>query len=87
MLPDGAVEATFKPEEDYPFAMKAVFRLAAPDAIDVETIVTANKDLPRSRSFYQITSGRRIRRIGPMSSTPCVRPANPTSCALIPIRW
>ena len=51
VLPDGAVEATFKPEEDYPFAMKAVFRLAAPDAIDVETIVTANKDLPRFEVF------------------------------------
>jgi hypothetical protein len=51
LLPDGAVEAAFKPEDDYPFAMSAVFRLAAADAIDVETIVTAREDLPRFEVF------------------------------------
>ncbi len=45
LLPDGAVEAVFQPEEDYPFSMTAVFRLGAPDAIDVETIVTAKETL------------------------------------------
>jgi hypothetical protein len=51
LLPDGAVEAQFKPDEDYPFTMRAVFRLGAPDAIDVETIVTAKEDLPRFEVF------------------------------------
>lgn len=51
LLPDGAVEALFKPNEDYPFTMRAVFRLGTPDAIDVETIVTAKEDLPRFEVF------------------------------------
>ena len=51
LLPDGAVEAVFMPEEKYPFAMKAVFRLGTPDAIDVETIVSAEQDLPRFEVF------------------------------------
>ena len=51
LLPDGAVEATFQPAEDYPFVMKAVFRLGTPDAIDVDTIVTAKEDLPRFEVF------------------------------------
>jgi len=51
ILPDGAVEAVFQPEEDYPFSMTAIFRLGAADAIDVETIVTAKEDLPRFEVF------------------------------------
>ncbi len=51
LLSDGAVEAVFQPEEDYPFSLMAVFRLGAPDAIDVETIVTAKEDLPRFEAF------------------------------------
>lgn len=51
VLPDGAVEAVFKPEGSYPFTLSAVFRLASADAIDVETIVTAKEDLPRFEVF------------------------------------
>ena len=51
LLPDGAVEAVFRPEEDYPFAMTAVFRLAEADVIDVETTVTAKEELPRFEVF------------------------------------
>lgn len=51
LLEDGAVEAGFKPNEEYPFTMRAVFRLGAPDAIDVETTVTAKEDLPRFEVF------------------------------------
>lgn len=48
---DGAVQAVFQPQEDYPFSMTAVFRLGAQDAVDVETIVTAKDDLPRFEVF------------------------------------
>ncbi len=51
LLADGAVEAVFQPEEDYPFSMTAVFRLGAADAIDVETIVTTKEDLPHFEVF------------------------------------
>ena len=51
LLPDGAVEAEFRPEDDYPFVMKAIFRLGTADAIDVETIVTAKEELSRFEVF------------------------------------
>lgn len=51
LLSDGSVEAEFRPTEDYPFAMKAVFRLGEANAIDVETIVTAKQDLARFEVF------------------------------------
>ncbi len=51
VLADGAVEAVFKPEEAYPLTMSAVFRLAAADAIDVETRVSAKEDLPHFEVF------------------------------------
>lgn len=51
VLPDGAVEAVFHPAEEYPFTLTAIFRLAAADAIDVETMVFAKQDLPRFEVF------------------------------------
>ncbi|MCP4785322.1 MAG: twin-arginine translocation signal domain-containing protein [Fuerstiella sp.] len=45
LLADGTVEATWAADENHPFELKAVYRWAAPDVLDVVTSVTARKDL------------------------------------------
>lgn len=38
LLPDGAVEIVWPPAEEHPFELRAVYRFAAADTLDVETI-------------------------------------------------
>lgn len=51
LLADGAVEVRWPGAEDRPFEMRAVYRWAAPNALDLETIVQPAKDLERFESF------------------------------------
>jgi hypothetical protein len=48
---DGSVEVHWPPAEDRPFELRAIYRWAAPDTLDLETIVQANADLPKFESF------------------------------------
>lgn len=48
---DGAVEVRWAAETNQPFEMRAVYRWAAADALDLETSVTARRDLPKFESF------------------------------------
>lgn len=45
LLSDGAVEVAWTADADHPFELKATYRWAAPDALDVTTLVTARKEL------------------------------------------
>lgn len=51
LLPDGAVQVTFPEAADRPFAMGALYRWKDPQTIDLETTVTAHKDLSKFESF------------------------------------
>ena len=51
LLEDGAVEVRWPAVEDRPIEMRAVYRWAAPNALDLETIVKTAKDLERFESF------------------------------------
>src|ERR1035437_7133610 len=48
---DGSVEARWPSAEDRPFELSAVYRWAAPNILDVETIVQANTNLAKFESF------------------------------------
>jgi hypothetical protein len=48
---DGSVEVLWPSVEDRPFELRAVYRWAAPDTLDLETIVQAKADLTRFESF------------------------------------
>lgn len=48
---DGAVEVTFPPASDRPFAMSAVYRWIALDTLDLETTLEAKADLVGFESF------------------------------------
>jgi hypothetical protein len=50
-LPDGSVEITWTPDEQHPFALKAVYTWAASNILDVATTVTAQCDLKKFESF------------------------------------
>lgn len=51
LLANGSVEATWSADAEHPFDLKAVYRWARPDALDVTTSVTARKDLKHFESF------------------------------------
>jgi hypothetical protein len=51
ILPDGGVAIHWPAAPDRPFEMRAVYRWTAPDTLDLETTVTAQKDLPGFESF------------------------------------
>ena len=51
LRPDGSVEVHWPSAEDRPFELRAVYRWAAPDTLDLETIVQAKADLPKFESF------------------------------------
>jgi len=51
LLPDGAVESRWRADAVHPFHMTAVYRWAAPNALDVVTTVTAQKPLRRLEVF------------------------------------
>lgn len=51
LLADGAVQVTFPEAADRPFEMGALYRWKDPQTIDLETTVTARKDLSKFESF------------------------------------
>jgi hypothetical protein len=51
LLSDGAVEARFPPGDDHPLEMTAVYRWAAPDTLDLETIARPLADMPDFEVF------------------------------------
>jgi len=51
LLPDGSVEALWTADAEHPLDLKAVYRWAAPNALDVTTTVTAKQELKRLESF------------------------------------
>ncbi len=48
---DGAVEVSFVSDTNRPFDFRALYRWSAPDALDLDTIVTAKQDLRGFESF------------------------------------
>ena len=50
-LDDGAVEVRWAAETNRPFEMRAVYRWDASDTLELDTIVTAQQDLPKFESF------------------------------------
>jgi hypothetical protein len=51
LLPDGAVRITWPAKPEHPFEMSATYRLSGDAALDVETVVKAQKDLPGFEVF------------------------------------
>jgi hypothetical protein len=51
LLPDGAVQVTWPEAADRPFEMTSLYRWKDPQTIDVETTVTARRDLSKFESF------------------------------------
>jgi len=51
LLPDGGVQVSWPAAADRPFDMNAVYRWKDPQMLDVETTVTARKDLDMFESF------------------------------------
>src|SRR5512137_1801862 len=51
LLPDGSVEAHWPAAEDRPFELRAVYRWAAPNILDLETRVQAQASLEKFESF------------------------------------
>jgi len=51
LLPDGAIQVTWPEAADRPFEMGALYRWKDPQTIDLETTVTARKDLSGFESF------------------------------------
>ncbi len=48
---DGSVEVRWPAAPERPFELRAVYRWAAPDTLDLETSVSARSDLPKFESF------------------------------------
>ncbi|HSA09074.1 MAG TPA: hypothetical protein P5205_01770 [Candidatus Paceibacterota bacterium] len=51
LRPDGSVEVCWTSAEDRPFELRANYRWAAPDTLDLETIVQARTNLAKFESF------------------------------------
>lgn len=51
LLADGGVEVRWPPQDDWPLEMTATFRWRTPNAIDVESVVTPQRDLPKFELF------------------------------------
>jgi len=51
LRPDGSVEVNWPSAEDRPFELRAVYRWAAPDTLDLETSVQAKTNLSKFESF------------------------------------
>jgi hypothetical protein len=51
LLSDGALEVSFPPGIDHPLRMTGVFRWKTPNSLDLETIVTPQRDMPRMEVF------------------------------------
>ena len=64
LRPDGSVEVRWPSAEDRPFELRAVYRWAAPDTLDLETSVQAKTNLPGSSPSWLPTSRRASRMPG-----------------------
>jgi hypothetical protein len=51
LRPNGSVEVRWPSAEDRPFELRALYRWAAPDTLDLETSVQANTNLAKFESF------------------------------------
>jgi hypothetical protein len=51
LLADGSVEIRWEADEERPFELSAIYRLSAPDTLDLTTVVKARKDLRRFDIF------------------------------------
>jgi hypothetical protein len=51
LRPDGSVEVRWPSAEDRPFELRALYRWAAPDTLDLETSVQAKTNLAKFESF------------------------------------
>ncbi|MCL5281533.1 MAG: hypothetical protein M1376_16670 [Planctomycetes bacterium] len=65
LLPNGAVQVIWPEAADRPFEMTALYRWKDPQTIDLETTVTARKDLSKFESFLACYFGEAF-------PTPCV---------------
>ncbi len=61
LLDDGSVEVRWPPAADHPLNMTAVYRLSAPDTIDLETTVKPQVDMPRFELFLSSYFGPEYR--------------------------
>ena len=52
ILADGGLEIVIAPAEEHPLEIRGVFRCLPADAIDVETTVTPQADLPKFELFF-----------------------------------
>lgn len=50
-LEDGAVRARWSRDDAHPLDLQVLYRWSEPDALDIETTVTAARDLPKFESF------------------------------------
>jgi hypothetical protein len=51
LLPDGAVQIDWPAHEEHPFEMTAIYRWTSPTTLDLETIVTPQRSMPRFEVF------------------------------------
>jgi len=51
LLAGGVIEAVWTADQEHPFDLKAIYRWAKPDTLDLVTTVTARKDLARFEVF------------------------------------
>ena len=51
LLRDGAVEVHWPAAEEHPLEITGIYRWSAPDTLDLETIVTLRRDMPRFEVF------------------------------------
>ena len=51
LRPDGSVEVRWPSADDRPFELRAVYRWAAPDTLDLETSVQAKRNMAKFESF------------------------------------
>jgi hypothetical protein len=83
LLPDGAVQVTWSEAADRPFEMGALYRWKDPQTIDLETTVTAHKDVSGFESFLASYFGEAF-------PTPCVyvreNPEAQGKPGLLPVR-
>ena len=61
LLDDGAVEVRWPPADDHPLQITAVYRIAAPDTIDLECTVKPLVDMPRFELFLSSYFGSEYR--------------------------
>lgn len=74
---DGTVEVTWGSDTNRPFEMRAVYRWTTPDALDLDTIVTAQQDLPQFESFLASYFSDRFTNALVFASSPSAKTGEP----------